>query len=574
MAASNDMPKHPRLLRLGATYYHRAAVPKDIAETYGKREETFSLKTTDYHEALRLVRIAAVEVDGRFEAHRRKQTRPSQDVLTDDQLQMIYDAYYRNILEEDEETRLSGFEGYTAAKSFDDAVELNNMLSDVTKQQYARGQVDDFFLSEAEDVLSWEDIDITLIDDSPSWRRLARTLQEAHLRASEAIKRRYEGEIVKTPAKQAKPEPELTSSPLLSTLFAERLEEAKRTGRWSPKLIEDYESWTNLFMELQGDPPILSYKKPDARAFKATLLEMPSNRNKRSQTKGLNAQGAVAIAKSHNLPRLSVSTVNKALGRLQATWVWADRQLDEDVPDIFGPMKIEEEVGARDQADPFSATQLQGIFSGPIFTGCLSTRRRTEHGSTNLSDTSWFWLPILGLWADARLNELCQLRVEDVDEENGIPFLRIREGKATQRTKGHKARLVPLHPEVIRLGFKQYVDRQRSSREARVFPDLKLDSKGYDSGKASKDFRHYLERLNLKTKKTSFHSFRHNFKDACRHAGEQPDVNDILQGHALSGMAARYGHGDMPLNGLYAAICKVQFPEVSFENVAGFAYED
>ena len=41
------MPGHTRLYRRGAVYYHRAAVPVDIIATYGKREETFSLKTKD-----------------------------------------------------------------------------------------------------------------------------------------------------------------------------------------------------------------------------------------------------------------------------------------------------------------------------------------------------------------------------------------------------------------------------------------------------------------------------------------------------------------------------------------------
>ncbi|WP_411741981.1 DUF6538 domain-containing protein [Rhodobacter sp. TJ_12] len=49
------MPGHTRLYRRGAVYYHRAAVPTDIAATYGKREETFSLKTRDYAEAVRRV---------------------------------------------------------------------------------------------------------------------------------------------------------------------------------------------------------------------------------------------------------------------------------------------------------------------------------------------------------------------------------------------------------------------------------------------------------------------------------------------------------------------------------------
>jgi hypothetical protein len=64
------MSGHTRLYRRGATYYHRAGIPVDIKDTYPKTEETFSLRTKDYHEALKKVRIAAVEVDQRFEAHR------------------------------------------------------------------------------------------------------------------------------------------------------------------------------------------------------------------------------------------------------------------------------------------------------------------------------------------------------------------------------------------------------------------------------------------------------------------------------------------------------------------------
>lgn len=69
MSALEKMPGHTRLYRRGATYYHRAAIPVDIADTYPKSEETFSLRTKDYQESLRLVKIKAVEVDEQFEEH-------------------------------------------------------------------------------------------------------------------------------------------------------------------------------------------------------------------------------------------------------------------------------------------------------------------------------------------------------------------------------------------------------------------------------------------------------------------------------------------------------------------------
>ncbi|WP_170775211.1 hypothetical protein [Ruegeria lacuscaerulensis] len=59
------------------------------------------------------------------------------------------------------------------------------------------------------------------------------------------------------PAKVSKMPPEALSSPLLSVLFVERKAEAEQTGQWSAKLLNDYQGWTNLFIELQGDRPVL-----------------------------------------------------------------------------------------------------------------------------------------------------------------------------------------------------------------------------------------------------------------------------------------------------------------------------
>lgn len=75
------MTGHPRLYRRGATYWHRAAIPVDIKSTYPKPEETFSLRTKDYREALRLVRVAAADVDRKFEAHRQGMSRSQQPAL-------------------------------------------------------------------------------------------------------------------------------------------------------------------------------------------------------------------------------------------------------------------------------------------------------------------------------------------------------------------------------------------------------------------------------------------------------------------------------------------------------------
>jgi hypothetical protein len=170
------------------------------------------------------------------------------------------------------------------------------------------------------------------------------------------------------------------SGPLLSEMFTARHTEANRSAEWSAKLGADYSVWVGLFLELAGDRSILSYRKADARAFKEVLQELPANRTKYAETDGLGPREAVQAGKQHGLAVISTSTVNKGIGRLQAIWKWADKQLDDDLPDIFGPMKVATRGNARDEADPFSKAQLQAIFSGPLFTGCKSDRFRTQAG--------------------------------------------------------------------------------------------------------------------------------------------------------------------------------------------------
>lgn len=113
MAAFVKMPGHPRLYRRGSTFYHRASIPADIKDTYPKSEETFTLGTKDYREAVIRVRVEAAKVDARFEAHRRMkaaQRITPVDELSPEQIKRLKDAYYRHLLEEDEEVRLDGFE--------------------------------------------------------------------------------------------------------------------------------------------------------------------------------------------------------------------------------------------------------------------------------------------------------------------------------------------------------------------------------------------------------------------------------------------------------------------------------
>jgi hypothetical protein len=255
--ALKKMPGHTRLYRRGATYYHRAAVPQDIRDTYGKREETFSLGTTDHAEACRLVREAAVNVDRKLEARRaslRARRRRPVTELTPEQVELVKSAYYRARLEEDDEVRLEGFDEFETneegeaqlveipdlpRRTFEAAEQLHGDMLGVTRHSYARGKSDEFFRVEAEDVFHWDGIGIRLDPRSRSWPQLIRAVQEAGIEAGEAISQRSAGEAVKTPDAPQGAAGSLSSSAKMSNALEVWVEEKLRTESWTPKAAAD-----------------------------------------------------------------------------------------------------------------------------------------------------------------------------------------------------------------------------------------------------------------------------------------------------------------------------------------------
>ncbi len=84
----------------------------------------------------------------------------------------------------------------------------------------------------------------------------------------------------------------------------------------------------------------------------------------------------------------------------------------------------------------------------PPWTGCAGVEERLSAGSVIIHD-SLFYVLILVWYTGARREELCKLRIIDVDCLDGIWFLRI-EDTDTGRVKNTSAfRCIPLAEEVI-----------------------------------------------------------------------------------------------------------------------------
>jgi integrase len=121
-----------------------------------------------------------------------------------------------------------------------------------------------------------------------------------------------------------------------------------------------------------------------------------------------------------------------------------------------------------------------------------------------------------------RESEICDLKVTDIVERNGIDVIVVREGKTDAAD-----RIIPVHPELKKIGFLRYVQAMRDAGHAMLFPDLPV-GRGRSRGQLfSKWFSRFVARAKVKTDKSkNFHSFRHTFRDAL---GEAVVSRDALR---------------------------------------------
>jgi hypothetical protein len=181
-----------------------------------------------------------------------------------------------------------------------------------------------------------------------------------HVKALHALQRRHAGEPIDTPRQ---PEVDGAAVPNGNTLRAS-FEGWKRERQPSHRTLTEYRRAIDLFVELHGDLPVVQIKRSHARLFREALQQVPRHRT--GTLRETTLPQIVEWAKAHpSAQRVSAATVNKLLGGVQATLIWAHDKggfIPDDVPwaDPFARMRLEEDEPDR---EPFEIAELQVLFS-------------------------------------------------------------------------------------------------------------------------------------------------------------------------------------------------------------------
>jgi len=363
-------------------------------------------------------------------------------------------------------------------------------------------------------------------------------------------------DVVATPQLVAVPQEVSPEGPRLGGAVSDFLKWKQSKGVGPSSVAETQRVLRWLCEEMGPELQLVAIGKVQLRTFRQDLTRMAVGHQGRARpfAKRLTDDPNQAI---------KAATYSKYWASVQEFFAWCGSELDlqpNPCADLLAPKVKGEEPRT---PTPFSDDEVRRYLNGALFQGRFSAKRYMAAGEVQLRDGHW-WAPILLMHTGMRAGELCQLLPTDFRFDADIPHLKVRKtddsGKATKSVKNKTSvRDVPLHPDMITLGLRSFVERQAKLRPGeRVFACFRLGGPGKFTDGITQFSRRYLQALKLHAPGRANHVWRHTFVDRLRSAGCADEEIGALVGHSAGTMTSKYG-GEFPLSRKRDALLKLSF---------------
>jgi integrase len=253
--------------------------------------------------------------------------------------------------------------------------------------------------------------------------------------------------------------------------------------------------------------------------------------------------------------KLATSVGHKDAARLTADEVikWKD----EMVAAGLAPKTIRDGYLVAVRAVLKWAVQNRRIASNPAAGVTIAVRKKAGQGIRGYTDQEAIrllsaaaqesdpvrrWIPLICCYTGARLNEICQLRKQDVEQFGNIWALHFR-AEAGPIKNTNSERTVPIHSALISSGFLEYV---KSASPGALFPGLQPDKFGKRGGTGTKRLGAWVRAVGLDDARLSpSHSWRHRFMTLARRHELKTDIANAITGHGPRSTADLYGESEL-----------------------------
>jgi integrase len=311
---------------------------------------------------------------------------------------------------------------------------------------------------------------------------------------------------------------------LLTSLISDYVK--ANEDKWTHKTKSEITSCHRLIVDVMGDVDVKTITRKMVLNFKDIMIKLPSNIYKIHV--GKTVQEVLMV---DGIVPMSITSVNKHILRLGALLGHAVKESIIQA-NLAQGMMIPEKRRSDEERKAYSLEDLQSI---------VANLPRTQDRPDR------FWVPLISMFTGMRLDEICQLYLEDVQKVDDVWCISINDEKDKKVKTVTGKRIVPVHPVLLSCGFIEYVDSLRKADVPRLWMDLRWrPSDGY-SNALGKWFQVFNRRHVTDDPKKVFHSFRHTLADTLKQAGIQEVVIAEIMGHANDSMTTgRYGKRYQP----------------------------
>jgi len=569
------MARQNNLMRRGAVYYALVHIPTDLQAAMGGKKQVWrSLETKDYGEAKRRLAAHLDQWISTFDDMRRRRDLSDADVDV-----AVWQHYTAKVEEGDREraSRPTAAEIDTAIdKAFADArrsraadagpIAMINAMTDVevlaNKASWAarrrisrlnRLRADiasgDTRLIEAEADRFLGGKGLNIERGGTRYREFCFKLMRADIEQLERYAERDRGDFTGQPKDPIIVEPVNRPEPIGSTgesimqVFAKY--QAENPNEIRPETFGQARRDVQHFSDFVG-PRVRasSIDKRMVREWKEVLAEWPVKATETAAFKDMKILDIVTKNKTLATPKptLTRNTIRRYLASLSGfcKWLKTNDYLDANPVADMLPKKN----GPANERDTFTDEALTTLFHSPLFTSCKGTEWRDldKPGNVAVRDHR-FWIPLIMTFSGARPAEVAQLHAGDVRQVGDVWIMDINDEDENKRTKNQNSkRVVPIHPELVRIGFIKHCQRMADAGKKQVFPEVKIPKEGQIAAQFSREFNRYLTDIGVKTsRKIVTYSLRHTVTDQLRLAGFMDNEIETIVGHEKRTQTSRYG---------------------------------
>ena len=288
------------------------------------------------------------------------------------------------------------------------------------------------------------------------------------------------------------------------------------TRAWTANTRETYETSRKLAVAvIGGTTPIALISRVHCRDMLDVLRFLPANAGKLFPK--LSPREAADHARLRgDIKIMSAANANSLMSNMSSFLNWA---VNEEllIRNPASGLRLPDPINKRDKRLPFDPEQLHAMFNAPLYRGCVDGERGYNKVGNQRPRNARFWVPLIAMFTGARLGEICQLDTTDIRAVDGIDCivisLRSLVGSTDKQLKTTASdRLIPVHSILIDCGLLHFAEAKRKAGEKKLFDDIETGSTGLRPVAFSKWFTQFLRACGAQRSRTSFHSFRHNFR--------------------------------------------------------------